>query len=388
MNFKGKIKENHGITLVSLIVAIIILLILAGVVLSLAVGEDGIIKKSITSSKQYDISTAKEQVEMLAATYASNYYEEKHLSGNEVPEKIGDYVLEKLETESSIGDYRLYIVDGRVIVRKDEDFASAKIEDDGAIIWDRYPFDPNEITIGDAVDSDRYGDKVDYVSKYEEDSGTTLGWRLFYKDNNYAYIICDKLVGEYRPSDYYANKERYQDGSKVSVIGKKLNPILLKVGKHFKETYNQPNIKANAWFTDTDFWKDYEDKEGKALYAIASPTLDLFLASFNATASENNTSIVTLNMGSVGSYGYDNPITIPTNGLQASYNNEIYRKSETSISWWLASPSTGNNRSQKIIYNKTGKFGENSVDNSSLPVRPIVCLPAAEITDSMFINEE
>ena len=94
------------------------------------------------------------------------------------------------------------------------------------------------------------------MSKYEEDSGITLGWRLFYKDSNYAYIICDKLVGKYKPSVYYANKEIYQDGSKVSVIGKKLNPILLKVGKHSKETYNQANIIANAWFTDTDFWKD------------------------------------------------------------------------------------------------------------------------------------
>ena len=40
------LKEARGITLVALVITVIILLILAGVALSLVIGENGLIKKS------------------------------------------------------------------------------------------------------------------------------------------------------------------------------------------------------------------------------------------------------------------------------------------------------------------------------------------------------
>ena len=42
----SKIKENKGITLVALVITVIVLIILAGVTISLVVGDNGIITKS------------------------------------------------------------------------------------------------------------------------------------------------------------------------------------------------------------------------------------------------------------------------------------------------------------------------------------------------------
>ena len=65
-----KTKENiQGITLIALVVTIVVLLILAGVSISMLTGENGIITQAQNSKEQTDIADEKERVE-LAATAA------------------------------------------------------------------------------------------------------------------------------------------------------------------------------------------------------------------------------------------------------------------------------------------------------------------------------
>ena len=45
-NAKGKISENKGITLIALVITIIVLIILAGVSISLVLGENGLLNKA------------------------------------------------------------------------------------------------------------------------------------------------------------------------------------------------------------------------------------------------------------------------------------------------------------------------------------------------------
>ena len=60
-----KVKENKGITLVALIITIIILLILAGVTINLVIGENGLITKSKQGIEASEISSIKEQAELV-----------------------------------------------------------------------------------------------------------------------------------------------------------------------------------------------------------------------------------------------------------------------------------------------------------------------------------
>ena len=58
------INKNKGITLIALIITIIVLLILAGVTLSMVMGESGIFSKANNASEQTKISNAKEIIRM------------------------------------------------------------------------------------------------------------------------------------------------------------------------------------------------------------------------------------------------------------------------------------------------------------------------------------
>ena len=58
---KVRLKEAKGITLVALVITVIILLILAGVALSLVIGENGLIAKSKTAVEKYKDREKEEQ---------------------------------------------------------------------------------------------------------------------------------------------------------------------------------------------------------------------------------------------------------------------------------------------------------------------------------------
>ena len=58
------LKSAQGITLISLIITIIIMLILAGVVLNITIGERGIFRTAKEGTKKYEIERIKEKVNL------------------------------------------------------------------------------------------------------------------------------------------------------------------------------------------------------------------------------------------------------------------------------------------------------------------------------------
>ena len=117
-----KTKENiQGITLIALVVTIVILLILAGVSISMLTGENGIITQAQNSKEQTDIADEKERVE-LAATAAkgkTNWGEitednlAKELTTN-IGERDVDYTLTKEDVNFVVtytDSKRSYLVD-------------------------------------------------------------------------------------------------------------------------------------------------------------------------------------------------------------------------------------------------------------------------------------
>ena len=54
MDFKGKMHEKSGITLIGLVVTIIILLILAGITIATITSDNGIIKNANEAKEQTD----------------------------------------------------------------------------------------------------------------------------------------------------------------------------------------------------------------------------------------------------------------------------------------------------------------------------------------------
>ena len=239
-------------------------------------------------------------------------------------------------------------------------------------------FDENTLTIGDATNVDKYGWKVPGYTVQAGDMTTNV-WRLFYQDSNYTYLITDECVGSYMPSDYYGE---YTSGADVSTIGQKLNPMLLETGNFFTSSNTNENILATAWLTDPNKWTEFKNED--AVFAIGSPTVELYVKSFNATAGTNGANEILLG---VGSYGYTENTTVGQ--LQTTYNNGIYNKSE-STDWWLASPSYNDSNYEFFVYGGYGYFDDYYVNSYSYAVRPLVCIPTSVFNSkylSSLVNE-
>ena len=250
-------------------------------------------------------------------------------------------------------------------------------------------FDENTFTLGtnaaDAKNTDKYGYKVpEYTVQTSEMSANV--WRLFYQDSNYTYLITDECIVSYnKPSDYYTTMKngeelKYQTGADVSTVGQKLNPI---INSLFTSSNTNENIRTTAWLTDTSdtgMWSSYKNTD--AVFAIGSPTAELFAVSYN-NRSNKTTNIIELDLGT---YGYTKNIL--SGWLSVSDNYGIYNKS-TSSYWWLASPSNEASSSCELyVHGYYGCFFGNGVDYVSYAVRPIVCIPTSVFNNKYTLENK
>ena len=68
-------RKNRGITLIALVITIIVLLILAGVTIATLTGENGILTRASEASKQTEIASVKEQVQLDIVNWVSEELE-------------------------------------------------------------------------------------------------------------------------------------------------------------------------------------------------------------------------------------------------------------------------------------------------------------------------
>ena len=64
-----KIRKNRGITLISLVVTIIVLLILAGITINMLFGKNGLLNRATEATEEYSKSEAREKIELLLSEY-------------------------------------------------------------------------------------------------------------------------------------------------------------------------------------------------------------------------------------------------------------------------------------------------------------------------------
>ncbi len=246
---------------------------------------------------------------------------------------------------------------------------------------------------GTAQNAEKYGWKVIGYDVAKDKVGC---WRLFYQDEKCTYLISDNLLKEENStgfvlSNYYLD---YRSGADVSTVGKRLNPKLIDKknadGYDFFGTGNTyDNIRATAWLTDPDEWTEYTNGNEDAEFAIGSPTVELYAASFDAAAdaakekepSEERTKIGT---GlDVGDYGYTEETL---NQLRQSYNNGIYNKdNEDEFGyWWIASPYDKPGNQELAVSDYDRCFGNEQVNYASTynKIRPVVCIQTTVFENS------
>ena len=120
MNGKNRLNSNSGITLIALVITIIVLLILAGVTLSLTLGENGLIKRAQGAEGEHTKSSIQEELEMDITDMLIQKKGEE-LTKQEIADELGNKVIIENVTEDTIeGEYKDYEItidkDNNVIV--------------------------------------------------------------------------------------------------------------------------------------------------------------------------------------------------------------------------------------------------------------------------------
>ena len=101
LNYQIASKEERGITLIALVVTIVVLLILAGITISLVFGSNGVIQKAQDSKEQTEIGEMREKLEMAKVPV--------YADGNG-SYKVQDY-WDRIESEGLIADKTVDIID-------------------------------------------------------------------------------------------------------------------------------------------------------------------------------------------------------------------------------------------------------------------------------------
>lgn len=365
---KNKIKkaESAGITLIALVITIIILLILSAISIAMLTGKNSIVMKATNAKEQTERSNIIEEARTEILAIQSN--QEGNITKQQFINILNKYfsnVSESLDLDAELTTKKEY---GNHTIKPSEIWKGAFSEEN--------PSKPEETIIS------KYGWKV---SNYTTEINKTGGWRLFYQDDEYTYIISDKVLtdnpdtnlGDYKPGSYTSE---YPNGSSVSEIGKKLNPM---INSLFIETNTNPNITATAFLTDPDRWSKFKSTDAE--FAIASPTVELFAKSYNQTHTNSNQLICTFE-----TYGYKT--NCANNWLVPNEFYGIYNIN-SSLTWWLSSPgSAGNNRGLYVFegmgninfYNVNNNFGD------GCSIRPVVAIPTSTFNSqyaSSLVNE-
>ena len=246
------------------------------------------------------------------------------------------------------------------------------------------------------------GAEVNYEVK--TDFATDITWRVFYADNDNIYLIAsDCVLAEDAPStedgtmpideeiegayDLYLYSV-YSEFTGSANWDEKLsvwNNTYL--SNYSNSEYN--NAKAIEYLLDTDLWDSFA-KNKYADYAIGSPTLELWVASWNQhgydtlycdTVNEygyyisnvSNTEERYYNVTWLDNSGYEDTLYFPF----ADEEDEENSGSDTFIgslwAYWLASPSASYEDALVGVY-YNGYIDWATYDDEGYGYRPVVCL--------------
>ena len=366
MNFKRKMNKKSGITLVSLVVTIIILLILAGVTITTLTGKNGILTRARDASRESEIASVKEQARLDISNWMTGELENGRNATVNTPEKVKE-ILDSTNQNNENKYYNGYT-------------------DTGVKTPSGYEVSFEELYTGEPiteVSEINYGDRVKYVAKGDD----SLIWRIFYDDENYVYLISSKadggnVIDSYNFSDFPGSSKDYVGSDDIQdLFLKSLNSQWFEALGNTSNTGT--NAKAIAYLMDQDIWDKYKDNERKASYAIGGPTLELFVNSYN----KSTETVYDLEITGCDARGYLNCNSTSESGFDwlEECNHEIYNNGEN---YWLASTSWSNPLSMYQSYSEGGKIFTGMISIHTAGLRPMVIIPKSNFTYQIIEESE
>jgi len=193
-----KNKFNKGITLVSLVVTIIVLIILAGISISMLIGGNGILSRANEAKKKTEIANEEELIKlsiMDALTKDIEIITEESLKAA-LHNQFG----------SNVSFSVTQIVDGSFMVKFEESNRNYYIDQDGTVINN-----DKILEISTREDLLKFRDQVDGLNGYKAD--TFEGWYIYLKDTITLDINSEWIpIGRYITDNVNDNENSFFKG--------------------------------------------------------------------------------------------------------------------------------------------------------------------------------
>ena len=132
------LRKNKGITLIALVITVIVLLILAGVSLSLVMGNEGILGRATNAVDKNNKETAVEELELAVSEMNVKYYEDYNENSGKI---IGAFIRENLNgyetadgTISCEGEKVIYVCGHDTVTGTIDDEGRLEIDKEGIVI--------------------------------------------------------------------------------------------------------------------------------------------------------------------------------------------------------------------------------------------------------------
>lgn len=383
---------KKGISLITLVVTIIVILILSAAVIITLAGDNNIISEAKDAVALSNEAVIKEQLSLALSKAEAQYWSEfargegtsksDYISEEKLNEILnGTAVISDLNTNAN-GVMTLSYLDV-----KSQQTYRFQIDSSGDIILD---------VLSNKITSANYGDLVEYSANGIDD------WRLFYNDGKNVFIIASDNIPNTKNDASKTNMtftgthRAYWNGSSAVPNLQPTNKLsLFKLTGYVLKKYS--NSRFTSTLLNTNNWTSFVDTS-KATYAIGSPTLEMWLASWNEKYNDSlvfstvdDGYVIGTSEESLSSYisasvikqklGYIEAEENFNNGYGSMYFPYI---KPTNVSdkngvfgYWIASPIGGCYKTTMPYISYDGEIGATMSGYSDFGLRPVVCLKSS-----------
>ena len=369
-------RKNKGITLIALIITIIVMLILVAVSVNVLINSN-IIGQAEKAAKGYKTAYEQEQTRIDELMEEWNRLEQDQESG--CVHNWGEWQTVTPATCTETGTKtRTCTKCGKVETVTIQALGHNLVN--GVCTRCGVNF---EMTASDVANKPSI-----YGSTVTNYNANGIEWKVFYATTDRIYLIASdyvhysKLTNAYKNGASCYNTSNYpysyywaSGGTSLETTGRQ-DEIFMATG--YTLNSSKENSKCVSGLLNTNNWTAFVDTN-YADYAIGGPTLNMYIASWNAkgyTTLYTNTETDGYYVGTSA-----NPTTfgVDLSSDTAGYGDTLYYPLQPSYSncsgYWLAAPSADFPRASGImLVGARGYVGGNQYSNSLFGVRPLVSL--------------
>ena len=376
-------KKERGITLIALVITIIVLLILAGVSISLVIGNNGVLNQATNAVVSNRKSSAKEDVEMAWAGATTKYWNDWTSDTTKV--KNLEFYKEELEGKNTSGGIITTILEGEDEGTYEVNYTSNDQNQEYKFIIDS-DGNANTVGIGNAAeianDASNIGKKVNYGVTYNtglSSETTDNQWRILYANQKNIYLITNGCMKQYINnswSGYRADIDSYngtQDFEDLTRFPAIKDGWLDKIYKNKSWSSTNQSVRSAEWLLDSTVETWSALKNDYAKYVIGSPSLELLYASYKAVNPST-----TFAIGELDQYGY--PMTLNTSNCLRNSSRPWMPQPESSYpsyGFYVAGPRAAYPNCDiygNMSANNGRNLGGNTVNANYWYLRPVICL--------------